>query len=337
MTVLQEQFTQILGADRVLVGEPMAAHTSFRVGGPADYYVQVASAEELIAVIDACKAAGEPYYLLGKGTNLLVSDKGYRGCVITQVSRESVPVTDTAEEEKEIGTLTALNEVHVDSLACTITAGAGASLARVAAVARDHGLAGLEFAAGIPGSVGGGIVMNAGAYGGEMKDVVTSVAILLPDGTRRTLTAEEMQFGYRDSIVRHPERLIGGTNLDADTMVIVLGCAMRLTPDDPAAISARMQDLAARRRDKQPLEYPSAGSTFKRPEGYYAGKLIMDAGLKGYRVGGACVSTKHAGFVVNVDHATCADVLAVIHDVQDKVYEQNQIRLETEVIYLGED
>lgn len=313
----------------------MARHTSFRVGGPADYYVQVASTEELIAVLQCLSAVGEAYYLLGKGTNLLVSDKGYRGCIVTQVSRESTPVTDTAEEiDETAGTSrTALNEVRVDEVAGTITAGAGASLTRAANAARDHGLTGLEFAAGIPGSIGGGLVMNAGAYGGEMRDVVTNVRVLLPDGTERILTADEMQFAYRDSVIRHPERLTG----DPDAgIVIILGCTMQLTHDEPAAITARMQDLAARRRDKQPLEYPSAGSTFKRPEGYFAGKLIMDAGLKGYRVGGACVSDKHAGFVVNIDHATCADILTVIRDVQDKVYALYNVHLETEVILLGE-
>lgn len=334
---LQEQLEEILGEGRVYIQEPMSAHTSFRIGGPADYYVQVAQAQELTAVMRCLKAAGEPCYLLGRGTNLLVSDRGYRGCIITQTSREVLPVTDTAAEAEDAadhGGITALNAVQVNDAAGTITAGAGASLTQAAVAARDHGLTGLEFAAGIPGSIGGGLVMNAGAYGGEMKDVVTSVQVLLPDGTERTLTGEEMQFGYRDSIVRHPERL---TEDKDGGIVIILGCTMQLRREDPAIIAAAMRELAAKRRDKQPLEYPSAGSTFKRPEGYFAGKLIMDAGLKGYRVGGACVSTKHAGFVVNTDHASAADVLAVIRGVQERIDALYQIHLETEVIFLGEE
>ncbi len=315
---------EVLGTDRVLEQEPMSRHTSFRIGGPAAFYVQVGTQEELFSVLKILKEAEVSFYILGRGTNLLVGDKGYEGCVITMTGK-AVPVTDTTTEYDEIENgkpaFTLLNEVVVTG--CEIKAGAGASLTRVALAARDHGLSGLEFAAGIPGSVGGGLVMNAGAYGGEMKMVVKDVTMLLADGSVQTYTNEQMQFGYRDSVLKHN----GG---------IALGCTLALTKKPVEEINAAMADYAGRRKEKQPLEYPSAGSTFKRPEGNFAGKLITDAGLKGFRVCGACVSTKHAGFVVNTDNATALDVKGVIEGVQEKVLEESGVSLEREVIYLGE-
>ena len=214
-----------------------------------------------------------------------------------------------------------LNSVRVQGN--RIAAGAGATLKAVAVAAMEHGLAGMEFAAGIPGTVGGGLVMNAGAYGGEMRQVVRKAGLLMPDGTMRDCSGEEMEFGYRTSLLRR----IPAAALRAE---------FELTPGDPAAIRAKIADLAAQRRAKQPLEYPSAGSTFKRPEGYFAGKLIMDAGLAGYSIGGAQVSDKHCGFVINRGGATSAQIRALIEDVQQKVYEEAGVCLEREVIFLGE-
>lgn len=313
---------KLLGRDRVLRDEPMEQHCSFRVGGPADLFLRVGTADELTDVQKMLAAAGEPYFVLGRGTNLLVGDHGYRGAVITLTGKAARPVTDTTEEnDSNEDQASSLHEVRVTGE--TVTAGGGASLTSVARAARDHGLQGLEFAAGIPGSVGGGLVMNAGAYGGEMKDVVQDALLLLPDGTRQRLSNEQLHFGYRHSILKEREG-------------VVLEVVFRLKKGDPAAITALMEDLSERRRQKQPLEYPSAGSTFKRPRGYYAGKLIEEAGLRGYTVGGACVSQKHCGFVINRDHATAAQIRELIEDVQLRVYETAGVKLEREVIYLGE-
>ena len=251
--------------------EPLALHTTFRIGGPADYYVTVGNTEELQAVLACLQEESEPWYLLGRGSNLLVGDGGFRGCVIS---------------------MDGMNEISAEE-SC-ITAQAGASLAQAAQTAREHGLAGLEFASGIPGSIGGALVMNAGAYDGSM-DLVVKEVTLLQEGRVRTVPAGKMKFSYRHSLLK-------------EIPAIALSCRMELKPESPEQILAKMQDFAARRKDKQPLEYPSAGSTFKRPEGMFAGKLIMDAGLRGFRIGGAQVSEKHCGFVINRDHATAADV-----------------------------
>lgn len=279
--------------------EPLALHTTFRIGGPADYYVTVGNTEELQAVLACLQEESEPWYLLGRGSNLLVGDGGFRGCVIS---------------------MDGMNEISAEE-SC-ITAQAGASLAQAAQTAREHGLAGLEFASGIPGSIGGALVMNAGAYDGSM-DLVVKEVTLLQEGRVRTVPAGEMKFSYRHSLLK-------------EIPAIALSCRMELKPGSPEQILAKMQDFAARRKDKQPLEYPSAGSTFKRPEGMFAGKLIMDAGLRGFRIGGAQVSEKHCGFVINRDHATAADVRGVIEAVRRKVQETAGVRLEEEVIYLGE-
>ncbi len=251
------------------------------------------------------------------------SDKGYRGCIITMTRRGSLPLTDTtalAEAADEDGSAP-LYAVRTDG--CRVIAGAGASLSAAAGAAYRNGLGGLAFAAGIPGSVGGGLVMNAGAYGGEMKQVVEQVQILMPDGTLKAFSKDEMEFGYRTSILKTN----GG---------VAVGAVFSLQKEDPAEIAAQMADFANRRRSRQPLEYPSAGSTFKRPEGYFAGKLISDAGLRGFTIGGAQVSDKHAGFVINKNGASAADVRAVIEAVQQKVMERAGVRLEREVIFLGD-
>ncbi len=279
--------------------EPMSKHTTFQVGGPADVFVVPADVLELQNAIGACRRLKVSCFVLGKGSDLLVSDDGYRGVMISM------------DELCDIS-----NEDNV--LVCE----AGAALGDVAERACELGLTGFEFACGIPGSIGGACFMNAGAYDGCMADVLESVDVVMPDGSQRTLVVDELDLGYRKSRVR-------------DEGLVVLRARIRLAAGDSAAIRDKMDDLTRRREEKQPLEYGSAGSTFKRPEGYFAGKLIMDAGLKGYRVGGAGVSTKHAGFVVNLGGATAADVRQVIAHVQDEVERQFGVRLVPEVRFLG--
>ncbi len=314
---LQQEIERILPAEQIRYDEPMAGHCSFRTGGPADALVSVRTGGELSALLALLRAQGVAYFLLGKGTNLLIGDGGFRGVIVTTVD----PGKEPAAGPGEAGEPFFLNSVRVQGN--RIAAGAGATLKAVAVAAMEHGLAGMEFAAGIPGTVGGGLVMNAGAYGGEMRQVVRKAGLLMPDGTMRDCSGEEMEFGYRTSLLRR----IPAAALRAE---------FELTPGDPAAIRAKIADLAAQRRAKQPLEYPSAGSTFKRPEGYFAGKLIMDAGLAGYSIGGAQVSDKHCGFVINRGGATSAQIRALIEDVQQKVYEEAGVCLEREVIFLGE-
>lgn len=289
----------LVGDTNVVTDEPMVEHTTFRIGGPADVFVTPGNAQEIVQVLDLCKELDEPYFMLGRGSDLLVSDAGYRGVIVS---------------------LERLNklELHGTQVIC----GAGVTLKKVAAFARDDSLTGLEFASGIPGSVGGAVFMNAGAYGGETADVVSSIWALNPEGKLATYRNAELEFGYRQSLVHR----VG---------LIVLEVTYSLKLGDKEQIQATMNGLAQRRREKQPLEYPSAGSTFKRPKGYFAGKLITDAGLKGYRVGNACVSEKHAGFVVNLGGATAKDIHAVIEHVQDEVQRQFGVHLEPEVRFLG--
>ncbi len=291
----------IIPQERILFHEPMSRHTTFRVGGEAECFVMVRTEEELTKLILHLNQIEEEYFILGNGSNLLVGDKGYRGVVL------------------KLGG--SMEEVSVEGN--VVRAGAGALLSKVAAEAKNHGLSGMEFAAGIPGSIGGGVVMNAGAYGGEMKQVVVSVRTLDTEGQILLLDNETMEFGYRTSAIKNRS-------------VIVLEVTLRLTEGNPEEIGARMEELALLRRSKQPLEYPSAGSTFKRPEGYYAGKLIMEAGMRGYRIGGAQVSDKHCGFVVNTGRATAADVREVIEEVQQRVKERFHVSLEPEIIFLGD-
>lgn len=280
----------------VLQDEPMSRHTTFRIGGPAKRMAFPSSREQLVLLMSFAKNYGANPLVIGNGSNLLVPDEGLDRLVI-----------DTSAN---------LNRVERGS-GNTVLADAGATLARTADLACKSGLTGLEFAHGIPGTLGGGVVMNAGAYGGELKDVVTEVTALYPDGVK-VLTPAELDFSYRHSVFSAGEG-------------IVLGAKVKLESGDPDAIKAKMDDLMARRKASQPLELPSAGSTFKRPTGYYAGPLIEGCGLKGCRVGGAEVSSKHAGFVVNVGGATCADVLALIEKVQKTVYDAHGVMLEPEV------
>lgn len=288
---------------QVLEHEPMARHTTMRVGGPAEILFSPASEGELLFAVREAKRAGAPFRIIGNGSNLLVLDGGLPGLTI------------------RLGE--AFSKISVDGN--QIRAQAGALLSRVAAAARDASLTGLEFASGIPGSTGGGMAMNAGAYGGQLSDVFEGCRALDPEtGIISALSPAEMALGYRESAA-----LSRG--------LIVTEAAFRLTAGEKTAIQAKMDDLSARRRDKQPLNLPSAGSTFKRPEGYFAGALIEQAGLKGLRVGGACVSEKHAGFVVNDRNATARDVLDLIRLVQARVLEHSGVRLETEVRILGEE
>lgn len=280
----------------VLQDEPMSRHTTFRIGGPAKRMAFPSSREQLVLLMSFAKDYGANPLVIGNGSNLLVPDEGLDRLVI-----------DTSAN---------LNRVERGS-GNTVLADAGATLARTADLACKSGLTGLEFAHGIPGTLGGGVVMNAGAYGGELKDVVTEVTALYPDGVK-VLTPAELDFSYRHSVFSAGEG-------------IVLGAKVKLESGDPDAIKAKMDDLMARRKASQPLELPSAGSTFKRPTGYYAGSLIEGCGLKGCRVGGAEVSSKHAGFLVNVGGATCADVLALIEKVQKTVYDAHGVMLEPEV------
>ena len=296
-----EELKNIIAEDRIKKDEPMKSHTTFRIGGPAKYFVIPETKEEIKAVIECCKKADMPYYILGNGSNLLVSDKGYEGVVI-QIFKN-------------------MNQISLEG--DTISAQAGAILSSVASKALEAELTGFEFAAGIPGTLGGACVMNAGAYGGEMKDVLVSVEVLTQDGEFLTIPREEMELGYRTSVI-------------AKKNYVVLEAVIRLEKGDKTAIKARMDELKVQRTTKQPLEYPSAGSTFKRPEGYFAGKLIQDAGLRGFQVGGAQVSEKHCGFVINKDQATAADVAELMRQVSLKVKEQFGVELEAEVKRLGE-
>ena len=298
---IYDKVVDIVGEENVHTDEPMSRHTTFRIGGNADYFVKPGNADEVAAVIVVCREYNIPYFILGNGSNLLVSDDGYRGMIINIMDN--------------------MDSVTVDGR--IITAQAGAMLVRVSVMARDNALTGLEFASGIPGTIGGAVYMNAGAYGGEMKNVVKTVRAIDEYGRIYELDSEKMDFSYRHSIVE-------------ERKLIVLEVTLELEHGSREAIDDRMKELAEARRSKQPLEYPSAGSTFKRPEGYFAGKLIMDAGLRGYSVGGAQVAEKHCGFVINKGGATASDVEELIRDVQHDVDDKFGVTLEPEVKMLGE-
>lgn len=284
-----------------LENEPMHRHTSFKIGGAADVFVSVGSKEEFAKVFSLCKVKNVPTTVLGKGSNLLVSDKGIEGVVIC---------------------LENLNKMTVSGE--KITVGAGANLAALCTFAANEGLSGLEFAFGIPGSVGGAVFMNAGAYGGEMKDVLESVTAVNSNGEIFTLFGDELCLSYRSSAFQKN----GATVLEA---------VFKLKKGSTEEIKASMTEIMKRRKDKQPLEFPSAGSTFKRPEGYFAGTLIEQCGLKGASVGGAEVSVKHAGFVINKGGATASDVLCLIKKVQETVFQKTGVTLEPEVIFIGRE
>lgn len=300
-TSMYEYIRTIVPDERLLFHEPMSRYTTFRVGGEAECIIIVHAEEELAKLIPYLNQVEQEYFILGNGSNLLVGDKGYQGIIV------------------KLGG--PMEEVHVDG--CRIVAKSGALLSKAAAAARTNSLTGMEFAAGIPGSIGGAIVMNAGAYDGEMKQIVESVRVMDRNGQIMILDNDTMEFGYRTSIIKNRP-------------FIVLEVSFQLSEGDEAQIGARMEELARLRKSKQPLEYPSAGSTFKRPEGNYAGKLIMDAGLRGYRIGGAQVSNKHCGFVVNTGNAAAADIREVIEEVQEKVKDKFHVTLEPEVIFLGD-
>ena len=285
----------------ILVAEPMKNHTTFRIGGPADALALPKTPEEVAEVVRFCHEHAQPYYVLGNGSNLLVSDEGYRGLVL-QLYRN-------------------FNDIQVNGE--TITVQSGAMLAAVARTAYQTGLTGLEFASGIPGTIGGAVVMNAGAYGGEMKNVLKEVTVLTKEGEVLVIPAKALELGYRTSVI-------------PKNGWIVLGAVLQLKKGDREQILARMEELKEQRITKQPLDLPSAGSTFKRPEGYFAGKLIMDAGLRGFTVGGAQVSEKHCGFVVNRGNATAADVWELICEVKRRVKEMTGVELEPEVKLLGD-
>lgn len=279
----------------------MSRHTSFRTGGEAAVFVQVENKEQLRKLLLYLQKTENEYFILGNGSNLLVSDRGYDGVVIQLGSRMSAIRTSG-------------ERLYVQ---------AGALLSQAAKRAQEEGLTGLEFASGIPGSVGGGIVMNAGAYDGEMKKVVESVTVLNEEGELMELDRDTMEFGYRTSIIKNRP-------------FVVVEAVLKLEKGDRESIREKMEDFTMRRRQKQPLEYPSAGSTFKRPEGYFAGKLIMDSGLRGYRVGGAQVSEKHCGFVINTGNATAEDIAELMAEIQERVKERFGVQLEPEVVRLGE-
>ena len=299
---LLDNLKLIVGDTQVRTGEPMNIQTTFRIGGCADYYVQPSSIEELQSLIRFLNKSDIECCVIGNGSNLLVSDKGIRGVVIQ--------LSDTFDEVE-----------YIDDV--TVKVMSGMMLSRLGNKLADKGLAGFEFATGIPGSVGGAVRMNAGAYGGEIKDIIVSADVLDRSGRLISLSRDELELGYRTSCI-------------AAMDYIVVSAVFRLQKGDTDTIKALIKELAVKRRAKQPLEYPSAGSTFKRPQGFFAAKLIEDAGLKGVSVGGAMVSEKHSGFVVNTGNATAKDVCMLTDMVKDKVKQQSGVDLELEVIKLGD-
>ncbi|MBQ7782113.1 MAG: UDP-N-acetylmuramate dehydrogenase [Lachnospiraceae bacterium] len=298
---VKEALQRFVPAENILYKEPLAKHTTFRVGGEADCLVQISDTAQLPQLLKYLSLVEIPFFIIGNGSNLLAGDAGFAGVI--------VQIADKCNNIRVAG-----NRIYAQ---------AGAYLSKVAKTACEHGLTGLEFAAGIPGTVGGGVVMNAGAYDGEMKLVVEEVTVLDKEGNQLVLNNSTMEFGYRTSAIKNQP-------------FIVTECCFLLQEGDKEAIAAKMADFQGRRKEKQPLEYPSAGSTFKRPEGHFAGKLIMDAGLAGYSIGGAQVSAKHCGFVINTGEATAADIRQLITYVQEEVYRQFSVRLEPEVIFLGD-
>lgn len=301
MTGFYEMLLTATKEGHVKTKESMSRHTTFQVGGPAAYFVSPDEEGELMGLVRLLRREGVPYFLLGNGSNLLVGDGGYEGVIIF------------------MGGFSRLIKERGSN---TITVGAGVSLAAVGRLALEEGLEGFAFAAGIPGSVGGSMAMNAGAYGHEMKDILKSARVMSQEGQVMELSVSDLQFGYRTSSI-------------PANHYTVLEASFELRPGNRAEIKAAMDELSARRRNRQPLEYPSAGSTFKRPPGHYAGKLIEEAGLSGYRVGGAEVSKKHCGFVINRDHATALDVLTLCKDVRERVFAASGVRLDMEVKTLG--
>ncbi|NLK29193.1 MAG: UDP-N-acetylmuramate dehydrogenase [Clostridiales bacterium] len=297
-----QKLYQILPEGRIKLKEPMENHTTLRIGGPADYFVTPTGINEIKEIISLCKKDSIPYYVLGNGSNLLVSDQGYRGLII-----------HLEENFSEVS-------ITPDGI---VTAQAGILLSKLANLIAKQGFTGFEFAAGIPGTLGGAVTMNAGAYGGEMKQCLTGAKVLDTNGNILSLEKEELELGYRTSILQRKD-------------YILLEASMKLSKDNSDDVFARMQELNRQRREKQPLDQCSAGSTFKRPEGYFAGKLISDAGLRGYQIGGAAVSEKHCGFLINKDNASAKDFLSLIQEVVRIVEEKFGVTLEPEVRLLGD-
>lgn len=299
-TDLKARLVSILQEENVKLNEPMKNHTTFKIGGPADFFITPSDEEQLKKSIECIKNTGLPYYVIGNGSNLLVSDEGYRGVIIQLYDK--------------------FNSMEFDGKICTVQS--GCLLSRLGMQAAKNGFAGLEFATGIPGTIGGAVVMNAGAYGGEIKDCIVSARLMDMYGNIKEYSKDELSLGYRKSIA-------------SERNLIVLSAVFELRSSDTRKIMERINELAAARRMKQPLEYPSAGSTFKRPEGNFAGRLIEDAGLKGYSIGGASVSSKHSGFVINNGNATADDVMSLVEHIKNKVYEKSGVILELEVKKLG--
>ena len=299
-TDFAKQLTSFMNPEDIRLEEPMKNHTSFRVGGPAKVFLTVRSEEILTKVLKMLKESKLSYFVLGNGSNLLVSDEGYEGVIVC------------------LGEEFAAIEIE----GTKIKAGSAAFLGKVARSAMEAGLSGLEFASGIPGSLGGGVVMNAGAYGGELSQVIVQVLAMDDQGNKVVLEKEELKLGYRSSIFKTQP-------------YVILNVVMELELGNKGEILAKMTEFNKARVEKQPLEYPSAGSTFKRPEGHFAGKLIMDAGLRGFSVGDAQVSEKHCGFVINKGNATATDIRTLMDEITRKVKEQYEVELEPEVIWLG--
>ena len=293
--------SKIVSREDILIDEPMSRHTTFRTGGPASLFLRTEDEKQAFDAVRFLRQQGEPFFILGNGSNLLVSDKGYEGVIIS---------------------LDKLDDLRIEE-DTTIVAQAGVLNSSIASFARENSLSGFEFAAGIPGTIGGAMIMNAGAYGGEMKNITESVRAISPEGEICVLSGKDCDFGYRTSALKR-----GG--------FVVVSARLSLTGGNKDDISALMTELALKRKEKQPLEYPSAGSTFKRPEGYFAGKLIEDAGLRGFSVGGAQVSEKHCGFVINRDNATSTDIYELITEVKRRVLESSGVTLEPEVVMLGD-
>lgn len=293
---IAELMSEIVGKENFKPNAPMSEYTTFKVGGPADYFVLPRNDQDIKAIIELCKKNNIKYFIMGNGSNVLVNDQGYRGAVIQLYENmRGYELSDT-----------------------TIRVQAGIKLYDLSEILWENSLTGFEFASGIPGTLGGAVSMNAGAYGGEMKDVVISAKVMDENGEIIELLKGELEFGYRTSAILKKN-------------YILLEATLKLEKGEKEVIREKITELSNRRKDKQPLEFPSAGSTFKRPEGHFAGKLIMDSGLAGYRVGNAMVSEKHCGFVINVGGATSKDIQTVINDVSDKVFEKFGVRLEPEV------
>lgn len=302
MDKIKELFNHSFDESQIRTNEPMKNHTSFKIGGPADIFFIPKTPEEIKKALSICKDNKIPHYILGNGTNILFSDKGFRGVVINIFEN--------------------YNQVFL-SEETLISAKSGILLSSLANFALENELCGFEFASGIPGTLGGAVCMNAGAYGGEMKDVIESVEVLDKEGNIKLVSNTDMNFSYRNSVIQQEG-------------LVVLSASVRLQKGDKSEISSKMNELNTRRREKQPLEMPSAGSTFKRPEGHFAGKLIMDAGLQGYTLGGAMISEKHCGFIVNKGNATCADVMNLVAYVKNTVQDKFGVAIEPEIRIIGE-